>query len=224
VSQQRAVALAALVVGLSGCASGLHSDAKPTQVYVLRAPAAATAATTAPGSTPTTTPAAQPQGATSIQIARPLARPGLLSDHIALVEPDHRLSYYVASRWPAELPDVVEALALETLRNSGGWATVQDSSGAFASEYLLQIIIQRFEADYVGHPAAPVVHVVFDCTVGKRAGREMIASFTAEGSAAVDVNRLSEVVAAFEAASSQALRSIAQQSTQAVRSAQAVKP
>ncbi len=218
---QRVATLAALVIGLSGCASGLHSNAKPTQVYVLRAPAAAKSATTSP---PAAAAVAISQEAASIQVARPLARPGLLTDHIVLVEPDHRMSYYVASRWPAALPDVVEALALETLRNSGNWASVQGSASAFPSQYLLQIIIQRFEADYVGHPAAPVVHVVLDCTVGRTSGREMIASFTAEGTAPAAANRLSEVVAAFETASSQALSGIAQQSTQAATSSQAVKP
>jgi len=39
-------------------------------------------------------------------------------------------------------------LAVDTLRASGAWSTVQDSASAFSSEYLLQIVIRRFEADY----------------------------------------------------------------------------
>jgi len=197
---------AGLVLGLAACAGGLHSDAKPTQVYVLRAPSVAKSASGDPASA-------------SIQIARPLARPGLASDHIVLVEPDHRMSYYVASRWPAPLPDVVEALELETLRNSGGWKTVQDSSSAFSSDYLLQIVIQRFEADYPGRDS-PAIHVTLDCTLGKRTDREIVASFTAQGSAVASANRLAEVVSAFETASSQALASIAEQSLRAVQATQ----
>jgi cholesterol transport system auxiliary component len=115
----------------------------------------------------------------SLHVGRPIAGPGLDSDHIVLVQSDHRMSYFAGSRWPAALPAVVEALAVDTLRSSGAWSTVQDSGSAFSSDYLLQIVIRRFEAGYSGGSAAPQVHVVLDCTVGRRAGREVLASFLA---------------------------------------------
>jgi ABC-type uncharacterized transport system auxiliary subunit len=127
------------------------------------------------------------------------------------------MSYYVASRWPDALPAVVEALATDTLRTSGAWSTVQDSASAFSSDYLLQIVIRRFEADYSVNPTTPEVHVVLDCTIGRRAGREIIESFIAEGSSTAAANRLGDVVSAFEDASNKALDEIA------VRTAQAVK-
>jgi ABC-type uncharacterized transport system auxiliary subunit len=133
------------------------------------------------------------------------------------------MSYYVASRWPANLPSVVEALTVDTLRASGQWSTVQESSSAFSSDYLLQIVIRRFEADYATSPGSPEIHVIFDCTVGRRAGREVIASFVAEGSASAAANRLGEVVAAFEEASNKALDEIALNSAQAVKSSQKVE-
>ncbi|HUI62357.1 MAG TPA: ABC-type transport auxiliary lipoprotein family protein, partial [Steroidobacteraceae bacterium] len=142
---------------------------------------------------------------------------GLDSEHIVLVQPDHRMSYYLASRWPAALPDVVESLTVQTLRDSGGWAAVQGSSSSFPADYILQIAIRRFEADYSTRPDAPQVHVVLDCTVGKRAGREIITSFVADGTAAASANRLSEVVTAFETASSKALSLVAARTDEAVR-------
>jgi ABC-type uncharacterized transport system auxiliary subunit len=145
-----------------------------------------------------------------------MAAPGLDSDHIVLVQSDHKMSYYVASRWPADLPSVVESLAVDTLRSTGAWTTVQDSGSAFASDYLLQIVIRRFEADYSVAGGAPEVHVVLDCTVGRRAGREIIGSFIAEGSSGAAANRLGDVVGAFEAAANQALAEIAQQTSQKV--------
>ncbi len=54
----------------------------------------------------------------SLHVNRPMAAPGLDSDHIVLVQPDHKMSYYVASRWPADLPSVVESLAVDTLRTT----------------------------------------------------------------------------------------------------------
>ena len=35
----------------------------------------------------------------SLQIARPTAAPGLYSEHIIIVQPDHRMSFYAGSRW-----------------------------------------------------------------------------------------------------------------------------
>jgi len=211
--RSHSVALAA-VVALSGalvaaCSGGLHSDSPASQVYVLRAAARVQA-----GMTP-------PSG--SLHVGRPMAGPGLDSDHILLVQSDHRMSYYMASRWPAGLPSVVEALAADTLRSTGAWSTVQDSASAFSSDYLLQIVIHRFEADYSASSTAPEIHVVLDCTVGRRAGREVIDSFIAEGSSTAAANRLADVVSAFEEASNKALDQIAVRTAQAVKTSQKVE-
>jgi ABC-type uncharacterized transport system auxiliary subunit len=197
-----------IVVTLTACSGLFHSSIPATQVYVLRA-------------------ATQPRSDlahanVSLYVGRPIAGPGLDSDHILLVQSDHRMSYYMASRWPAALPAVVEALAADTLRTSGAWSTVQDSASAFSSEYLLQIVIRRFEADYSVSSTAPEVHVVLDCTVGRRAGREVIDSFIAEGSSAAAANRLGDVVSAFEDASNKALDEIAVRTAQAVKTSQKV--
>jgi cholesterol transport system auxiliary component len=189
------------LAGAAGCFGGLHSTARSTQVYVLRA----------------SPPAQRPAAAVSIQVGRPIAGPGLDTEHIMLVQSDHRMSYYVASNWAAALPDVVEGLAVESLRNSGAWTAVQDSSSAFPSDYMLQIVIRRFEADYSGNPAVPTVYVAFDCILGRRSARDIVASFVAQGSSLAAANRVGDVVSAFEAAANEALGSIATHSAQAVQ-------
>jgi cholesterol transport system auxiliary component len=202
-------ALGSTILALAACSGGLHSDAPATQVYVLRASAHPQAAQTPP--------------AASLHVSRPMAAPGLDSDHILLVQSDHRMSYYVGSRWPADLPGVVESLAVDTLRSTGAWTTVQDSGSAFSSDYLLQIVIRRFEADYSVNPGTPEVHVLLDCTVGRRTGREIIASFVADGAATAAANRLGDVVSAFEDASNQALADIAVHTAKAVQGSQKVE-
>jgi len=194
---------------LAGCSNVFRSTSPATQVYVLRATAQQRPELT--------------QSNASIHISRPIPGPGLGSDHIVLVESGHRMSYYVASRWPAELPAVVETLAADTLRASGAWSTVQDSGSTFPSEYLLQIVIRRFEADYAVASGPPEIHVVLDCTVGRRAGREVIASFVAEGSTTAAANRLGDVVAAFEQASNHALGELAVHTAQAMQTSQKVE-
>jgi cholesterol transport system auxiliary component len=188
---------------LSGCFSGLlHSSAQPTQVYLLRA-------------TATVNDSPEDSAHTSLHVSRPLAAPGLDSDHIVLVQSDHRMNYYIGGRWPGTLPAIVEALTLETLRASGRWASVQNSSSAFPSDYILQIVIRRFEADYTGNLNVPEVHVVLDCTIGKRLGREIVATFVAEGSSPATANRLGDVVAAFETAANKAIGAMAERAAQA---------
>jgi cholesterol transport system auxiliary component len=198
-----------LAATLTACSGIFHSSTPATQVYVLRA-------ATHPRSD-------LAHANASLYVGRPIAGPGLDSDHILLVQSDHRMSYYMASRWPAGLPAVVEALAADTLRSSGAWSTVQDSASAFSSDYLLQIVIRRFEADYSVSSTAPEVHVVLDCTVGRRAGREVIDSFIAEGSSTAAANRLGDVVSAFEDASNKALDEIAVRTAQAVKTSQKVE-
>jgi len=194
-----------LVVLASGCSSLLHSNAAPDQTYLLRAaPAPATAAT---------------PGAPSLRIGRTLTAPGLDADRIVLVRSDHRMDYYASSRWAAPIPQMLEDMAAETMRTSGAWSSVHDSQGAFPTDYFLQIDIRRFEADYT-EGADPKVHVVLNCTLGRRTDRELLTSFVAEGSAAADANRLSSVVAAFESATQAALASIAEHGKQALSAAE----
>jgi cholesterol transport system auxiliary component len=206
-------ALSAAILGLAtlmaACSGGLHSDAPASQVYVLRASVHPQAQLTRPTA--------------SLHVSRPMAGSGLDSDHILLVQSDHRMSYFVASRWPADLPGVVESLVVDTLRSTGAWTSVQDSGSAFSSDYLLQIVIRRFEADYSVSSSAPEVHVVLDCTVGRRTGREVIASFVAEGSSTAAANRLGDVVSAFEDAANKAFDDIAVHTSQAVQTSQKVE-
>lgn len=189
---------------LAGCGGLFHSNARPEQVYILRA-------------APITTDMAVAPVAASLRMNRPTANPGLDSSQIVLVESDRRMSFFSASRWAAPASNLVEMLAVEKLRASGTWQSVADSSSAFPSDYVLQVTIRRFEADYTGGEAAPEVHVVLDCLVGKREGREVVANFLATGTTRATANRMSAVVPAFEAATNAALDSLAVKTAEAVR-------
>lgn len=208
----RAGALALLAAQLGGCGGLLHSNAQPEQTYYLRAPGAGPPA---PAAAAVVTPDAL---SVSLRVGHPSTDPGLDSPHIMLVRADHRMDFYVGGRWAAPVPELVEALTVQTLRGSQQWASVEDSRSPFPSSYLLQIAVRRFEADYTGGGQAPTVQVVLDCIMGRREGREVVATFVASGSAAAGANRLSEVVGAFEQAAGAALTALAQQAAQAARS------
>jgi ABC-type uncharacterized transport system auxiliary subunit len=188
---KRLVPLSMLML-LAGC-GGLQSNLPPTQTYILRAQPAQAANG---GSTGTT-----------LQLARLTTDPGLGSDRIVLVQSDHRMSFYNGSRWASELPEVLETLAVATLRATGRW------------DFLLQIAIRRFEADYTSGGSNPTIQVALDCTVIRRAGRDHVANFVAQGSAQASENRMATVVSAFEQATNQALAVMAEKTAEIVNSA-----
>jgi cholesterol transport system auxiliary component len=134
------------------------------------------------------------------------------------------MSFFSGARWPGPMPQMLGALAVQTLRASGTWASVEDSASAFPSDYLLQITVRRFDADYTGGGAAPQVQVVLDCTIGRREGRDVVGTFVVARSAPAAQNRLSEVVGAFEQATDTALTALAQQALAAARADSARAP
>jgi cholesterol transport system auxiliary component len=221
-----------MVLMASGCTSGLFkSEAPPVQIYVLRAAASPSTAATgqaqaldsARAAEAGTSGAASGAGASppTIQVPRPQADPGLSTELITLVRSDHRMDRYAGASWAGPLTDVVETLAIDTLRATGQWSAVHDAPSPFSADYVLQINIRRFEADYTSGAEAPTVHVTLDCTIARRVGRELLTSFVVEGVANAEANRMSTVVAAFEKASQLALSQMAERSAAAVRTSTA---
>ena len=205
-------AAAALVLfGASGCSAGLHSSAPSPQTYLLKVmepPAREDQGT-------------QQQPKASIQISRPQARPGLDTDRIAIVKPGHKGDYYASAQWAGAVPDVVESLLIDRLRASRRWTVVQSSRNAFPADYLLQVRVSSFDAEYTDEKSAPRVTVAMDCTIGRRVDREMLAAFSVTGTALADANRLGAVAAAFETAANAALDQLDAQSWAAVKTSQA---
>src|SRR4029077_10776508 len=104
----RAGALALLAAQLGGCGGLLHSNAQPEQTYYLRAPGAGPPA---PAAAAVVTPDAL---SVSLRVGHPSTDPGLDSPHIMLVRADHRMDFYVGGRWAAPVPELVEALTVQT--------------------------------------------------------------------------------------------------------------
>lgn len=191
-----------LPLALSGCGSLLDSKLAAPQTYVLRLPASAP-------------PAAEPT-AGSVLVQRPEAGPGLESNRIALLRTERRFDFYAASLWAAPAPDVVESVVVDALRGTGTFSAVLDDVSPYAPQYDLRITLRRFEADYTDGGGAPMVHVALDCTLGRHRDRVLLASFTAQGAARAGEDRLSSVVAAFEAATSAAMAELTRATTAAL--------
>jgi cholesterol transport system auxiliary component len=205
-----------LLMGLGGCSGGLHSNAPAEQAYVLRA----VTDVAVPAET------VHPSPASTLRVARPLAVPGLGSDRIVVVRADHRLDAYANSRWAGPLPEVVDALAVETLRSSGRFASVEDDRAPGAADYVLRMTLRRFEAEYaaiagdtkasVAAAPPPVLRVTLDCLVVRRGDGTIVASFTADASKPAAANRLGEAIDGFETALRTALSQVVLQTASAV--------
>jgi len=199
----RFVTLLLGVLALAGCGGVFESEIPAAQAFVLRLTPR-----------PAVTPSATPRG--SVLLQRPEAGPGLDSDRIALLRSDHRFDFYAASRWAAPAPDMVESVIVDALRAGGNFSAVFDDTSPYAPHYSLRVTLRRFEADYTAGGRAPTVHVALDCTLGRHRDRELLASFTAQGSAVAGEDRLTAVVAAFEAATATAMAQLEQSIAAAV--------
>jgi len=190
----RILAILSTSFALTACSGVFESKLDAPQAYVLRLP-------------PATAPAASANGG-SVLLQRPQAGPGLDSDRIALLRSDQRFDFYAASRWAAPAPDLIESVMLDALRATGAFSAVFDDAAPYAPVYNLRCGLRRFESDYTTGGRAPTVHVALDCTLGRRRDRELLASFTAQGSSVAGEDRLSEVVAAFESATATAMKEL----------------
>ena len=188
----------------AGCGSLLDSKLAAPQSYVLRLPARE-------ATTPANT---QPAG--SVLLQRPHAGPGLDSDRIVLLRSDSRFDFYAASRWAAPAPDMIASFIVDGLRASGSFSAVFDDTSPYAPKYDLRCALRRFESDYTKGGSAPTAFVAFDCTLGRHRDRELLASFSAQGSAVASADRLNEVVAAFQSAASAAVSELEKHAASAV--------
>lgn len=199
----RLFAIVSFSFGLCACSGVFDSKLAAPQAYVLRLPPAAAPATPAAGSG-------------SLLLQRPEAGPGLESERIALLRSDQRFDFYAASLWAAPAPDLMESVMADALRATGTFSAVFDDAAPFAPRYDLRCALRRFEADYTKGGPVPMVFVQLDCTLGRHRDRELLGSFTARGSAVATVDRLNEVVAAFEAATAAAMDELGRATTAAL--------
>ncbi len=183
-----------VVLPLAGCLS-TGSKAPAADIYTLTAPA------TAPAS-------AAPAPTAVLSVLRPETAAGLHSERIALLQAGHRLDYFAASRWSGPLPELVQTLAMEALEGGGRFRSVQTDTVPFAADYVLQLQIRHFEADYSG-AGPPVAHVAIDATLGRSSDRAIVQTLTAESSVPAAGDRMLNIINAFEQASSTVLQQLA---------------
>jgi cholesterol transport system auxiliary component len=192
--------LATLV--LSGCVGKiLQSKVEEPAVYVLHAGTAPVAKVAFPA---------------TLSVALPAAAPGLDVDRIALLKNRNQLDYYYGVRWGGTAAQVMQILLVSRLQAQQGLKNVSPEGLPVNADYLLALELRDFQAEYASDDAAPLVRVTLVGTLVNIKTRAMAGSITTTSLVAARDNRMSAVVAAFEAAAQQAAQSASEQIMTAV--------
>lgn len=190
-SRLRAVTLALVAPAaavLAGCV--WQSGSVPTVTYVLHA---VPSNTTAPPRTATPF---------SLKLLPTVAAPGYDTDRILLQRADRSLDFFAASRWAAPIPRLLETLAAEVWRD-GGIKTF-DVGASMPATHSLRLTVLRFDVDGDPRTGPAAVRVRLRGTLIAQADRST-AELEAEASVPLGATRMAAIVAAYEAASNQAL-------------------
>ena len=147
----------------------------------------------------------------AISVARPGAAPALDTDRVAVVQPDSRFDYFAGVRWSEPAPQMLQQQLVRALAADGRFEAVVAAPSRVPADLLLDVELRRFEAVYAANGGAPEVRVEMQVSlVDPRKGRRQ-ASFLVAASSPADTNRLAAVVAAFDRATSEAVRSAVDQ-------------
>jgi cholesterol transport system auxiliary component len=198
----RLPAFACMIV-LAACTGSLFKDkAIPPSVYLLSAGAAGGA----PG----------PQIPADLSVLRPRVRTGLESDRVAALYPDRRLDYFADARWSGPLDQVIHDLAVQTFLTQANLRNVSADPTVFASGYWLEIEVLDFQAEYTAGADAPTVNVRLVGRLGSAGDRRVLARFDASSRQPAADNRLTAIIAAYEAAADATLKELAGDVTAAI--------
>ena len=188
---------ALFVVSACGTSEILQSKVAEPQVYVLKPGAGAT-----------------PQLAFNFQlaIALPTATPGLDTDRIAVLRDGNHLDYYFGVRWGGAAPYSVQSFVVSLLQSQQGFRNVVAEDARVDADYLLEISIEDFQAEYAASDA-PTVHVTLVATLINIKERKSSPMMRATATVVAKENHVGAVVTAFQSALQQATTSLSEQVT-----------
>lgn len=125
---------------------------------------------------------------------------------IAFQPNPNEIKYYAGARWADRAPQMIQSLTVETLENSGRFASVAARGSGIRGEYLLKGDIRQFAAEARGEQTA--VRIDFFLRLVSIDDRSILASRDFNVSIPVTGSGIAAVVAAYDAALHQNLNEI----------------
>lgn len=192
----------AIVAGLAslcvGCGSLLETKLPESTSYVLApAPAASTGVT---------------RSDVDLSIGRPDLAPGLDSERIAVLK-GRQLDYYRGAQWGGRTAEVVQTLLVDSFEDQQLFRSVTSEQSRVASEYVLDISVRDFQAEYANETDAPTAHVTILGRLIRVVDRQLVDTFAATAQSKATDNRLGAVAEAFEHAAHKVVLELAQKTS-----------
>jgi len=148
-----------------------------------------------PAASTTDSPAAK----VDLAIGRPDVAPGLDTDRIAVIR-GHELDYYRAALWSGTVLETVQAFLVTTFQDQQLFRSVAPEQSRVSGEYLLDVEVRDFQAEYGKSSANPTAHVTLIGRLIRIRDRKLVDTLSATAMKPASENRLTSVAAAFETA------------------------
>lgn len=187
---------------LPACTGSLLETELPANSLYVLAPAPATAT-------------AQTPLAVDLTIALPNVAPGLDTERIAVLK-GRQLDYYRAARWGASTRALVHTFIVDSFEDRRLFRSVTAEQARVAADYVLDIDVRDFQAEYANENDAPTVRVAMLGRLIRVVDRKLVATMAASSGNLASDNRMLAVTAAFESAMQKVATELAQQTAQAV--------
>lgn len=195
------IALGALCAACGG--SLFESDIPaPSRYIIAAAPAAASATQSAASSV-------------DLSIGRPDVAPGLDTNRVAVLR-GRQLDYFRAAQWGGSVTEVSQALLVNSFQGQQLFRSVTSEQARVSSDYMLDVEVRDFQAEYDEGRIAPEVRVTIIGRIIRIEDRALVDTITATAHRPADANRMASVAEAFEAAGQQVALALAKQAAAAV--------
>ena len=140
-----------------------------------------------------------------VLIEDPTATSGLDTTLIARRPSPNELQYFAGARWTARPTDMLQSLLSESFENAGQVTTQARGGSPLPVGYELQVDVRDFQANYFNAAAMPDVRVRLSVTLVKLGPPRVIGQRTIDVSRPATSGTMEAVVAAFDAATRDAL-------------------
>ena len=197
----RRAVLVATVLACGGCGSLLETKLPASTSYVL-APAPAASAGVA-------------RSDADLSIGRPDLAPGLDTERIAVLK-GRQLDYYRGAQWSGRATELVQTLMVDSFEDQQLFRSVTSEQTRVSSEYVLDVSVRDFQAEYASDNDAPTAHVTILGRLIRVTDRQLVETFAATAQSKASDNRLSAVAAAFETAAHKVVLELAQKTAAAI--------
>ncbi|HET9447168.1 MAG TPA: ABC-type transport auxiliary lipoprotein family protein [Steroidobacteraceae bacterium] len=193
--------LTVTLLASAGCGSLLETDLPVSTSYVL-APAPASSTGVA-------------RSEADVSIGRPDLAPGLDTERIAVLK-GRQLDYYRGAVWGGRMTEMVQTLLVDSFEDQQLFRSVTSEQSRVAGEYVLDVSVRDFQAEYAGGNDSPTARVTILGRLIRVTDRQLVETFAATAQSKANDNRMSDVAAAFETAAHKVVLELAQKTAAAV--------